>query len=45
MERILRRQGGAIARGGEIFVLAARFALSFSSAKIAALRDFSTVNP
>jgi hypothetical protein len=45
MERILRRQGRAIARGGEIFVLAARFALSFSSAKIAALRDFSTVNP
>jgi hypothetical protein len=43
--RILRRQGGAIGRDSEIFVLAARFVLSFHSAKIAALPDFSKVKP
>jgi hypothetical protein len=41
MGRILRRQGRAI----EIFVLAARFVLSFHSAKIAAIPDFSKANP
>jgi hypothetical protein len=45
MERILRRQGRAITRGGEIFVLAARFVLSFSSAKIAAISHLSKVDP
>jgi hypothetical protein len=45
MGRILRRQGRAIGRGSEIFVLTARFMLSFHSAKIAAMPDFSKVNP
>jgi hypothetical protein len=43
--RILRRRGRAIGRGSEIFGLAARFMLSFHSAKIAAILDFSKVNP
>jgi hypothetical protein len=43
--RILRRQGRAIGGGSEIFVFAVRFMLPFHSAKIAAIRDFSKVNP
>ena len=43
MGRILRRQGQAIGRN--IFIDAVRFVLSFHSAKIAAIPDFSNVNP
>ena len=43
MGRILRRQGQAIGR--DIFIYAVRFVLSFHSAKIAAIADFSKVNP
>jgi hypothetical protein len=35
----------AIGRDGKIFVWAARFVLSFASAKITAMPDFSEVNP
>ena len=45
MGRILRQQGRARGPDRKIFVLAARFVLSFHSAKIAAIPDFSKVNP
>jgi len=40
--RLLRRQGQAIGRS--TFIYAVRFVLSFHSAKIAAIADFSKVN-
>jgi hypothetical protein len=45
MGRILRQQGSPRGPDSKIFVLAARFVLSFHSAKIAAIPDFSKVNP
>jgi hypothetical protein len=45
MGRILRQQGRARGPDGKIFVLAARFVLSFHSAKIASIPDFSKANP
>ena len=43
MGRILRRQCQAIGR--DIFIYAVRFVLSFHSAKIAPIPDFSKMNP
>jgi hypothetical protein len=45
MGRILRQQGRPRGPDSKIFVLAARFVLSFHSAKIAAIPDFSKANP